>query len=118
MKRPLRIDDIASFEAAFAAQGGLPHYRLRLFVTGITARSTLAIRNLRGICEAHLQGRYDLEVIDVYQHPELARSEQIIVTPTLVKQLPLPPRRMIGDLSDTGRVLAGLDIGSPRQHVA
>jgi circadian clock protein KaiB len=86
------------------------HYRLRLFVTGTTPRSARAIRNIRAICEENLAGRYDLEVIDIYQHPEHVRAEQIIVTPTLVKQFPPPVRKLIGDLSDTARVLAALDI--------
>jgi circadian clock protein KaiB len=85
-------------------------YRLRLFVTGTTPRSARAIQNLRTICEEHLQGRYDLEVIDIYQHPEHVKAEQIVVTPTLVKQFPPPLRKLIGDLSDTVRVLAALDI--------
>ena len=86
------------------------HYRLRLFVTGTTPRSARAIRNIRAICEQNLAGRYDLEVIDIYQHPEHVRAEQIIVTPTLVKQYPHPVRKLIGDLSETTRVLAALDI--------
>jgi circadian clock protein KaiB len=86
------------------------HYRLRLFVTGTTPRSARAIQNIRNICEENLPGRYKLEVIDIYQHPELVTTEQIVVTPTLVKQFPLPVRKLIGDLSDTERVLAGLDI--------
>ena len=86
------------------------YYRLRLFVTGTTPRSARAIRNIRAICEENLAGRYDLEVIDIYQHPEHVRAEQIIVTPTLVKQFPPPVRKLIGDLSDTARVLAALDI--------
>ncbi len=93
------------------------HYRLRLFVTGTTPRSARAIRNIRAICEDNLAGRYDLEVIDIYQHPEHVRAEQIVVTPTLVKQLPNPPRKLIGDLSDTPRVLAGLDIVVRKPHL-
>jgi circadian clock protein KaiB len=96
--------------AAPNADPDTAHYRLRLFVTGTTPRSARAIRNIRAICEQHLPGRYDLEVIDIYQHPEHVRAEQIIVTPTLVKQLPHPVRKLIGDLSDTARVLAALDI--------
>lgn len=91
-----------------------PHYQLRLFVTGTTPRSARAIQNIRAICEAYLPSRYDLEVIDIYQHPEHVKAEQIVVTPTLVRQLPHPVRKLIGDLSDTARVLAGLDI-APRQ---
>lgn len=85
-------------------------YKLRLFITGTTARSTRAIENMRRICEENLQGRYDLEVVDVYQNPEATRELQIVATPTLVKILPEPLRRIIGDLSDEERVLAGLDL--------
>ena len=85
-------------------------YKLRLFITGTTARSTRAIENMRRICEENLQGQYDLEVVDVYQNPEATRELQIVATPTLVKILPEPLRRIIGDLSDEERVLAGLDL--------
>lgn len=88
-------------------------YVLRLFVTGLTARSARAIRNVREICDEHLEGRYDLEVVDLYQQPVLAREEQVIAAPTLVKKLPLPTRRIIGDLSERDRVLAGLGLGRP-----
>jgi circadian clock protein KaiB len=83
---------------------------LRLYVTGTTARSMRAIANLRHVCERHLAGRYDLEVVDVYQQPELAAREQLVAAPTLVKKLPLPLRRLVGDLSNHQRVLAGLDL--------
>jgi circadian clock protein KaiB len=85
-------------------------YLLRLYVTGMTARSTEAFANIKAICEERLQGRYDLEVIDIYQHAALAKDEQIIAVPTLVKRLPLPLRRLIGNLSDQERVLLGLDL--------
>lgn len=85
-------------------------YLLRLYVTGMTARSVAAVARVRAVCDEHLPGRYELDVIDIYQHPELARTHQIIATPTLVKELPAPVRRLVGDLSDTGRVLAGLDV--------
>jgi circadian clock protein KaiB len=104
-------------EAPLAEEPKPTHYRLRLFVTGTTPRSARAIQNLRAICEDHLPGRYDLEVIDIYQHPEHVKAEQIVVTPTLVKQFPLPLRKLIGDLSDTARVLDALDI-VPRQLTA
>jgi len=100
----------ADFEKALAAQPAAERYVLRLFVTGTTPRSARAIQNIRAICEEKLQGRYDLEVIDIYQHPELAKPEQVVVTPTLVKKLPEPVRKLIGDLSNYERVLAGLDI--------
>jgi circadian clock protein KaiB len=85
-------------------------YVLRLYVAGLTPRSQMAISNIKKICEEHLEGRYDLEVIDVYQKPVLAKGEQIIAAPTLIKKLPLPLRRFIGDLSDSERILLGLDL--------
>ena len=80
----------------------------------MTPRSTEAVASIKTICEEHLKGRYDLEVIDLYQHPELAKEAQILAAPTLVKQLPEPLRRLIGNLADTERVLIGLDL-RPRQ---
>lgn len=85
-------------------------YKLRLFVTGSTPRSARAISNMRKICEDNLHGRYDLEVVDVYENPDATRELQIIATPTLVKILPEPLRRIIGDLSDKEKVLAGLNL--------
>ena len=85
-------------------------YVLRLYVTGITPNSVRAIENMKAICEEYLQGRYDFEIIDVYKHPSLAKGEQILAAPTLVKKLPLPLRRLVGDLSQKDRVLLGLDI--------
>jgi circadian clock protein KaiB len=86
------------------------HYELRLYVTGMTPRSALAIARIKAICEEHLEGRYELTVIDIYQQPMLAAGEQIIATPTLIKKLPAPLRRIVGDLSNTQRVLLGLDL--------
>jgi circadian clock protein KaiB len=83
---------------------------LRLYVTGLTPRSTQAINTIKDICEEELQGRYELEVIDLAKQPELAREEDIIAAPTLIKQLPLPLRRLIGDLSNKERVLLGLNL--------
>lgn len=85
-------------------------YVLRLYVTGVTPNSVRAIENMKAICEQYLQGRYDLEIIDVYKQPALAKSEQILAAPTLVKKLPLPLRRLIGDLSQKDQVLVGLDL--------
>jgi circadian clock protein KaiB len=85
-------------------------YILRLFVAGTTTRSVRAIANLRRICEEHLAGRYELEVIDIYQHPELAKEVQIFAAPTLVKELPLPLRQFVGDMSNVDKVVLGLDI--------
>ncbi|MDD5033434.1 MAG: circadian clock KaiB family protein [Methylococcaceae bacterium] len=95
--------------------GAGEHYVLRLFVSGATPRSTLAIANIKTICEAHLKDRYDLQVIDIYQQPELARSEDIVATPTLIKQLPPPLRHLVGDLSKQERVLVGLDLTTQSQ---
>jgi len=86
------------------------HYVLRLYVTGMTPRSSRAVNNLRTICDQYLHGRYDLEVIDIYQQPVLTKGEQIIAAPTLIKHLPLPMRRIIGDMSNRERVLLGLDL--------
>ena len=83
---------------------------LRLYIAGMTLRSTHAVENIRDICDTYLRGHYDLEVIDIYQHRKLARGEQIIATPTLIKKLPVPLRKFIGDLSDKQRVLLGLDL--------
>lgn len=85
-------------------------YLLRLYVAGQTPKSLSAIANIKKICEENLQGRYELEVIDLYQQPQLAQGDQIIALPTLIKKIPPPLRRIIGDLSDTERVLVGLDI--------
>ena len=88
-----------------------PKYRLRLYVSGATPRSTRAIANIKAIGEKRLHGRYELEVIDAYQQAELARDQQIVVLPTLIKSLPGPLRRMVGDLSDEEQVLLGLGLG-------
>ncbi len=97
------------FEKA-AAKQGRAKYVLRLYVTGMTPKSTRAISNVRKLCEKYLAGYYELEVIDVYQQPKLAKGEQIIATPTLIKKLPLPLRKLIGDMSDTERFLVGIDL--------
>lgn len=85
-------------------------YVLRLFVTGMTPRSLDAIARTKAVCEEFLKGRYELEVIDIYLRPDLARGEQIVAAPTLLRKLPAPLRRLVGDLSDTEKVLAGLDL--------
>jgi circadian clock protein KaiB len=90
-------------------------YLLRLYVTGTTGKSMRAIQNVRRICEEHLQGLYDLEVVDIYKNLPLARGDQIIAAPTLIKRLPEPLRRLIGDMSDEQRVLVGLDIRPRRE---
>ncbi|HEV3057014.1 MAG TPA: circadian clock KaiB family protein [Vicinamibacterales bacterium] len=85
-------------------------YFLRLYVTGMTPRSARAVHNVRAICDEYLDGQYDLEVIDIYQQPALTKGEQIVAAPTLIKKLPLPMRRIIGDMSNRERVLLGLDL--------
>jgi circadian clock protein KaiB len=90
--------------------GKKPKYLLRLYVTGSTPASLRAIQNIKRICEGHLKGLYDLEVVDIYQRPELAKGEQIIAAPTLIKVLPYPLKRLIGDLSNEDKVILGLDI--------
>jgi circadian clock protein KaiB len=108
-KKPVDVDAQA-FEDAIKSSESDGTYLLRLYVTGSTPRSVRAIQNIRAICEEQLHGRYELDVVDIYQHPAGISTEQIVVTPTLVKQLPLPVRKLIGDLSNTERVLVGLDI--------
>jgi circadian clock protein KaiB len=103
-------EEFSTFEQSVADLPRTERYVLRLYVVGMTARSTAAVASIKSICEQHLQGRYDLEVIDIYQHPELAKEKQIVAVPTLVKELPDPLRRLIGDLSDRERVLVGLDL--------
>jgi circadian clock protein KaiB len=85
-------------------------YTLRLYVAGLTPRSQEAIRSVTAICEEHLAGRCDLEVIDLYQNPVLAKGEQIIAAPTLIKKLPLPLRKIIGNMADKEKILVGLDL--------
>jgi len=85
-------------------------WQLRLHVAGKTGRSRKAIENLYNVCEEHLAGRYSIEVIDLLEHPEIARREQIIAIPTIIRQLPPPIRKIIGDLSDTEKILVGLEV--------
>jgi circadian clock protein KaiB len=92
---------------------GIPdadHYVLRLYIIGTTPQSMRAVANIRRICDKHLKNRYDLEIVDLSLRPTLAQGEQIIATPTLIKKLPPPLRRFIGDLSQTDRILVGLDL--------
>lgn len=104
----MKARSLRSAIAAAASNGR--KYVLRLYVTGASSRSRSAIVNINAICHEHLEGKYDLEVIDIYQKPALAKDEQIVAAPTLIKQLPLPLRRIIGDLSDHDSVLFGLDL--------
>ena len=93
-----------------AAAAAEPKYDLRLYVAGETPRSVAAIANLRVICDQHLAGSFRVEVIDLLDQPELARTDEILAIPTLVRKLPSPLRKIIGDLSNTERVLIGLDV--------
>ncbi len=91
--------------------GGEPQeYVLRLYVTGTTPKSQHALAVIKDVCETHLQGRYELQVIDIYQDPQRAQLDQIVAIPTLVKELPAPLRKFVGDMSDREKVLVGLDI--------
>jgi circadian clock protein KaiB len=110
-KRPKRPRSTTKeFEEALNRRGQ-EYYQLRLYVAGTTSRLAWAtIANLKKLCEEHLKGRYDLEVIDIYQEPTLAQGEQIVATPALVKELPSPLRRFIGDMSNVDSILVGLDI--------
>jgi circadian clock protein KaiB len=103
-------DKVKEFEAALSRQPTVARYVLSLFVTGSTPKSLRAIQNIQALCEERLHGCYELKVVDIYQHPEQVKPEQIVVTPTLIKELPLPLRKLIGDLSNRDRLLLGLDI--------
>lgn len=106
---PPTPDDSADF-AAVAVAHAEARYVLSLYVTGSTPHATRAIVNIRKICEEYLPGRYELEIVDIARHPTLAGGEQIIAAPTLIKKLPLPMRRFIGDMSRTDKILLGLDL--------
>jgi circadian clock protein KaiB len=97
-----------------AGRSSAEFYELRLYVAGQTSRSLAALANLKQICEEHLQGRYRIEVIDLLKQPQLAKGDQILALPTLVRRLPEPIRKLVGDLSDTQRALVGLDLRSMR----
>ena len=99
--------------AAVSAQSNRVGYDLRLYVSGSTLKSARAIENIKRICEQHLKDRYNLEVIDVYQQMDMAREDQIVAVPALIRRCPLPLRRLIGDLSDTTKVLLSLDLKRP-----
>ncbi len=109
MKRKSPGDSAAEFERGLR-KIGRGKYILRLYVTGLTKKSMLAVQNIQKICDDHLKGRCDLEVIDVYRQPVLARGDQIIATPTLIKKLPVPLRKFIGDMSEAEKILLGLDL--------
>lgn len=100
----------ASAEGAPTPGGAGEKWELRLYVAGQTRKSTAAIANLRRLCEEHLPGQYTIEVIDLLEHPQLAEGDQILAIPTLVRKLPNPVRKIIGDLSNLDRALVGLDL--------
>jgi len=108
-KEPYKDDSYAEFEEATKSRGK-ERYVLRLYVSGMTSRSLRAIDNLKKICEESLQGRYDLEVIDISQHPDAVSKDMVLATPTLIKELPKPIKAIIGDLSDTERILVALNL--------
>ena len=110
MKKQPQQSSAGAFENSLRENTEKVDYVLRLYVTGMTPRSTEALAVIKAICEQRLEGRYDLQVIDIYQQPHLAKDEQIIALPTLIKKLPLPLRRLIGNLADEERVLLGLDL--------
>ena len=100
----------ASDTGSAVPASGVETFQLRLYVAGQTPKSLLAFRNLKQICEEHLQGHYEIEVIDLLENPQLSVGDQILAIPTLVRRLPEPIKRIIGDLSNTERVLVGLDL--------
>ena len=105
-----KIHQLKPGARAKASKSKANHYMLRLFTSGTTPRSTRALRNLREICETDLEGNYELEVVDIYQEPGRATESDIIAAPTLIKDEPLPMKRLIGDLSDRPKVLLSLAI--------
>ena len=109
MKEPTDLDAVRALARAAEARKRA-RYVLTLYVAGMTPRSRTAIQSITAICEEHLKDRYDLEVIDIYQRPTLAKGEQILAAPTLIKQLPLPLKKLIGDMANQDRVLVGLDL--------
>jgi circadian clock protein KaiB len=118
MKKKIAAAIVGHALEAAAAAHATALYVLRLYITGSTPRSARAISNIRKICDEHLEGRYDLEVVDISQHPMLAEGEQIIATPTLIKKLPLPLRRFIGDMSQSERIVLGLDLRGSAETVS
>jgi len=121
MPKVTKIDQLGpaarEFQKAIAASAG-EHFVLRLYVSGLSARSRQAIDNIKSLCETHLVGRYELQIIDIYQQPELAKAQQLIAAPTLIKKLPLPLRKLVGDMQDSARVLIMLGVHAKGAGVA
>ncbi|HUQ84850.1 MAG TPA: circadian clock KaiB family protein [Candidatus Limnocylindrales bacterium] len=109
MKKIKKVTSVEEYEKNLN-KNNKSKYVLRLYVTGATPQSIKAVKNIKEICEDHLKNHYSLEIIDIYQQPILAEGDQIIAAPTLIKQLPYPLKKLIGDMSDTERVLVGLDL--------
>ena len=110
MKKPAEAEAPEAPEAPTGVSGEAEVWELRLYIAGQTPRSVAAFANLKRLCEEHLPGRYEIEVIDLMQHPQLAAGDQIVAIPTLVRKLPEPLRRIVGDLSNTERALVGLQL--------
>jgi circadian clock protein KaiB len=106
----VKKSNTAIFEELLRAADAVQHYHLRLYITGTTARSAQAVTNIHSLCEEYLAGRYELEVVDIYQQPGAAAENQIIAAPTLIKETPIPPKRIIGDLSNRDKVIVGLNL--------
>ena len=113
MPKVTKIDQLGpaarEFQKALAASPD-EHFILRLYVSGLSVRSRRAIDNIKKLCETHLAGRYELQIIDIYQQPEFAKDQQLIAAPTLIKKLPLPLRKLVGDMQDSARVLIMLGV--------
>lgn len=109
-KREEPLDSSARFERLLEHASAIEHYSLRLFISGTSVRSNQAVAAIRSLCEEHLPGKFDLEVVDIYQQPLKAMDAQIIAAPTLVKITPKPLKRFIGNLSDRKKVMSGLDL--------
>lgn len=112
-KKRAPLSSTAQFERLLKKASGDERYELQLYVAGNTPRSTQAITNIRSLCEEYLEGHFDLVVVDIYQQPAEAAGEQIIAAPTLIKKLPEPARRLVGDLADRDKVILGLNLRRP-----
>jgi circadian clock protein KaiB len=118
MKKNVTLSAEARAMEAAAAAHAAAVYVLRLYISSSSPRSARAISNICKICEEHLEGRYDLEVVDISQHPALAKCEQILAAPTLIKKFPLPARRFVGDMSQSQRIVVGLDCREPAEKTS
>lgn len=110
MPRQNLKDSLKEFEKALEGIKTGKTFMLKLYVAGATKRSSRAVENIRKFCEEHLKGRYELDIIDIYQQPELLERDQVVAAPTLIKMLPLPVRKLIGDMSDEEKIFIGLNI--------